>query len=106
MSWWQTKKARKTLKKAGMDKTYLKDVEKELREGESAAREMRDILRIIESNPRAMKTLQTITQISEGSAPDKQKLDISISLVRGAGLPQKESEALAKIIGFYYPQLV
>jgi hypothetical protein len=106
MSWLQTRKARKSLQKAGMDKAYLEDVEKQLREGESAARELRDILRVIEANPKAMKTFQTITQISEGSVPDQQKLAISISLVKGSGLPQKESEALAKIIGFYYPELV
>ncbi len=80
MGWWQTRKARKNLEKIGLDKTYLKGVEKELKQGVKQAEIIRDELRKQES-PEYHRLIETINQIVDGKAPLDQKKTISIRLV-------------------------
>jgi hypothetical protein len=101
MSWWQTRKARKNLEKIGLDKTYLKGIEKELKEGVKQAEAVRDELRKQES-PEYIRLVETLNQIVAGNAPTDQKKLISIKLVEQARLSDWEKhDLLEQVEGLY-----
>ena len=101
MGWLQERKARKALEKLGMDKTYLKQMGKELKQGHKDLIKQRDELRKLES-PTYDKLIKQIGKIFDIEAPVDKKKRISIKLVQDATLSEYERNALLELIESIY----
>ena len=101
MGWLEMRKARKELEKMGLDKTYLKNIGKELRQGEKGLRSQRDEMRKLES-PTYRKLIIEINKIIDNNDTVSKKKWDSKKIVMVANLSDDERDDLYQQIERIY----